>query len=296
MQYSVSASVQARQVTSVLIQHVALKHLPVHQLAALDGSSLVSCPFLENSLKPCRTKLSVTSFKDLPLVCDHIIFHVSNLLHDYVQNLIRNAKELFSSNSELCPFGCFSGTPSDVGEHQHVMNSHRVELTVLILRDLTKSNDQLITDILTHTNSSQAKLFISRLLPQTDNRETQPGSSRHLSPEKAKDVENNVSDEESDFSCGICHKIFSRARDVLEHTQLYHMRHRVKVADIFFNKTWNRKACSSWQEFFYDQDADYQLNQYYFKADKKCLKPKCNFYTKSPTQMLKHIRKAHVLQ
>ena len=90
--------------------------------------------------------------------------------------------------------------------------------------------------------------------------------------------------------------MFSKAQDVLEHTQLFHMRQQVKVADIFFDKNWNRKACVSWQEFFFAQDADYQLNQYYFKANKKCLKPNCNFYTKSPTQMLKHIRKVHVLK
>ena len=289
-----SASVQARHVGSVLIQHAALKHLPVDQLAALHGTSLVSCPFVESSFKPCRTKLSVTSFKDLPLVCDHIIYHVPNLLQDYVQDLLRSAKELFStSNRDLCPFGNCR-TFSDVGPHQHVINYHREELTVLILSSVTKSDNQLIRDILTHANSSQAKLFISSFLPKT---ETQPGSSQPLSPEKSKeDVENIVSDEESDFSCGICHQMFSKAQEVLEHTQLFHMRQQVKVADIFFDKNWNRKACVSWQEFFFAQDADYQLNQYYFKANRKCLKPNCNFYTKSPTQMLKHIRKVHVLK
>ena len=301
-----SANVQVRQVTAVLTQHMAHKHLPVDEMASSEGTSLVSCPFLEVSLKPCRTKLSVTSFNDLPLVCYHIISHVSNLLQDYTRDLLLRAKEFFPNNSELCPFGyCKPSSHFEHYQHQHVINCHREELTVLILSQVTKSDNQLIRDIQTHTVSSQAKLFISSFVSETDN-ETgpQPGPSssqprpQPLSPEKEKeDLENIVSDEEDcDFSCGICHQVFSRAKDVLEHTQLYHMKQEVKVADIFFNKTWNRKACSSWQQFFFAQDPDYQLNQYYYKVDRKCLKPNCNFYTKSPTLMLKHIRKAHVLK
>ena len=307
LQYSVSACVQARHVIAVLTQHTAHKHLPVDDLAQLEGTSLVSCPFLESSFKPCRTKLSVTSFKDLPSVCDHIIFHVSNLIQDYIRDLLQSAKELFSisSHSKLCPIGdCKASFYGEKHQRQHVINCHREELVVLILSSVTKSDNQLIRDILAHTNSRHAKLFISSFVSKTDNTEIQPGhsssqpQSQLLSPEKAKeDVEIIVSDEEDEeFSCGICHQMFSRAKDVLEHTQLYHMKHQVKVADIFFNKTWNRKACSSWQQFFFSQDADYQLNQYYYKADRKCLKPNCNFYTKSPTLMLKHIRKDHVLK
>ena len=110
----------------------------------------IPCPFITGSLQLCPQKFVIFCEADLTLLHEHVLSHIPNILLEKVNELIKVASKVYSDSNcgNGCPLSyCSLGFAGKMSLSDHFLESHKMELTIFILKSISKSKTKLLEEI-----------------------------------------------------------------------------------------------------------------------------------------------------